>query len=92
MDAHLISSAFIGSVTTSPSFTLINMHLDHRNMAIIACVSIAILSCWVIRWSKEDDVEHRFHSQRFGSSADVEKPCVEHIERLPSHHSNPTVV
>ncbi|CDS12270.1 hypothetical protein LRAMOSA04465 [Lichtheimia ramosa] len=63
------------------------------NMAIIACVSIAILSCWVIRWNKEDDAEH--HSQHFGS-VDIEKPCVEHIERLPPHnnpnHSEITVV
>lgn len=74
-------------------FTSINMHLDDRNMAIIACVSIAILSCWVIRWNKEDDAEH--HSQHFGS-VDIEKPCVEHIERLPPHnnpnHSEITVV
>lgn len=35
----------------------------YRNMAIIACSSIAVIICWVIRWERQDieSLKHQSH-------------------------------
>ncbi|KAI9498102.1 hypothetical protein BDB00DRAFT_950529 [Zychaea mexicana] len=54
------------------------------NMAIIAIDSIAIIICWVVRWSGNNDSPHNNLSTRHDSDASDTSKDIQHIERLNS--------
>lgn len=58
----------------------LNIIFFYRNMAIIACSSIAVIMCWVMRWEKPDLIQRSVHPNN-GSCTSV-LTCVE-----PSLHS-----